>query len=228
MDYIQRSPWRSERSNLNLAREVEGSCSMKWEEPNTSGRRSQWWRPLSLLGLEEHRPILIKHVGVGPSSHLILKGRYLNLRRLRRGRRGRRMKPLNIVPQLHRISHFLIFPPRPLLLHLDVILNLTHAKDEAEELSQWRSGSAWSVGLPATTPIRPVLATGQTGNGLGASLLLWLLGSALLNNSSCMDRCLFCSRRGKPWILSRIELQCFCVTFLGNSAFATFSIIYMV
>jgi hypothetical protein len=46
---------------------------------------------------KEHGPILVKHVGVGPSSHPILKGWYLNMWRLGRWWRARRLKPLSIV-----------------------------------------------------------------------------------------------------------------------------------
>jgi hypothetical protein len=67
----------------------------------------------------KHRPILIKHVRIGPTSHPILKGGYLNMWKLRRWRRARRLKPLSIVDQLHRVPHLLVCPPRPLLLHLD-------------------------------------------------------------------------------------------------------------
>jgi hypothetical protein len=41
--------------------------------------------------------ILVQHVGVGPSSHPFLKGRYLNLWRLWRWWRARRLKSLGIV-----------------------------------------------------------------------------------------------------------------------------------
>jgi hypothetical protein len=52
---------------------------------------------LVLAGLEEHGPILIKQVGVGPTSHPFFKGRYLNLWRLWRWWRARRLKTLGIV-----------------------------------------------------------------------------------------------------------------------------------
>jgi hypothetical protein len=54
-------------------------------------------KTLALLGLKEHGPILVKHVGVGPSSHPILKGCYLNVWRLGRWWRARWLKPLSIV-----------------------------------------------------------------------------------------------------------------------------------
>jgi hypothetical protein len=54
-------------------------------------------RPLPELRLEEHGSILVKHVGVGPSSHPFLKGWYLNLWRLGRWWRARWLKPLGIM-----------------------------------------------------------------------------------------------------------------------------------
>jgi hypothetical protein len=140
---------------------------------------------------KKHGPILVKHVGVGSSSHHILKGRYLNPQRLKRGRRMRQLKPLSIVHRLHRVSHFLVCPSRPLLLHLDVMLAPTHAENEVDELLQRRSGSAWPVLLPASPPVRLVLTTCQTGDGLRVNLLLWQLGSILLKYSFLIARCLF-------------------------------------
>jgi hypothetical protein len=87
------------------------------------------------------------------------------------------------------------------------MLTPTHAKDEIEELPQWRSGSVASVLLPATTPVRPVLSTGQTGDDLRACLWLILLSSSLFKYFFLMARCLLYSRRRKPWVLARIELQ---------------------
>jgi hypothetical protein len=54
-------------------------------------------KTLPALRLKEYGPILVKQVGVGPSSHPILKRGYLNLWRLRRWWRARRLKPLSIV-----------------------------------------------------------------------------------------------------------------------------------
>jgi hypothetical protein len=54
-------------------------------------------KTLALAQTQEHGPILVKHVGVGPSSHTILKGGYLNLWRLRRWWRARWLKPLSTV-----------------------------------------------------------------------------------------------------------------------------------
>jgi hypothetical protein len=161
---------------------------------------------LSLPGLEEHGPILVKHIGVGPSSHPFLKGRYLNLWRLWRWWRARWLKSLGIVHQFHRVPHLFVCPSRPLLLNLDVMLAPAHPKNEVEELPQRRGRPAWPVGLPTTPPVRPPSSK---------------------ISPSCPGACSTLGDGNRGFLLG-LSFKGFCVTFLGNSVFATFSIIYRI
>jgi hypothetical protein len=61
--------------------------------------------------------------------------------------------------------------------------------------------------FPDSPPVRPVLSTCQTGDGLSPCLLLIQLSCALLKDFFLMPRCLLNSRRWKLRIFARIELQ---------------------
>jgi hypothetical protein len=80
---------------------------------------------------------------------------------------------------------------------------------------------------PSLPTVRPMLSTGQTGDSL-CPYLLWQLCRTLLKYFFFATSVLFSSRRWKPWILARIELQRLVCHIFQNSIFATFSIIYMI
>jgi hypothetical protein len=82
-----------------------------------------------------------------------------------------------------------------------------HPKYEVEKLPQRGGGPARSVWLPATPPVRPVLSTGQTGDGLSPCLRQIWTSCSLLKYFFLMTQCMLNSRRWKPRILARIELQ---------------------
>jgi hypothetical protein len=175
-----------------------------------------------MLGLKKHGPILIKHVGVGPSSHPFLKGWYLNLWRLERWWRARWLKPLGIMHYLHRVPNLLICPSRPLLLNLDVMLAPAHPKNEIEKLPQRGGGPTRPAVLPASPPVRPVLSTGQTGDGLCPCMWLIWPSCSFLKHFFLMSRCLLNSRRWKSRIFARIELQGLVSHILGKLRLCNF------
>jgi hypothetical protein len=72
----------------------------------------------------------------------------------------------------HHVPFLLTLYPHPLLLHLNVILTLSHAKDQIQKTAERRGGFLLLTILSRPPPVRLVRGTGQTGVGLGSESLL--------------------------------------------------------
>jgi hypothetical protein len=88
---------------------------------------------------------------------------------------------------LHCVPFLFPIYPSLLLLHLSVILALTHPKEQIQKTAERRGGFLLLTILSRPPPVRPVSGTSQTGLGLGSRSRLELLSidSRLCNFFRC-------------------------------------------